>query len=330
MDLLSMIGDLNSDNLAPVYLLHGPEHFIIGQMVAKIKQIVVQGPMADFNYSRYKATELSGGEIVAKAGEIPMMAAKRLLLIDDGHKLNQKALDALDPYLNQPAPETCLVILAERFDLRRGVLAKANKRKQVHKADLLKENQIVPFLKSRAQARGVSLSQGAVSAIAAAIGSNCAALDDAIERLGLFAGFENEVTEATVAQVVTPIREHSVFELVDAIGNRTSNKALFLLEELLSKREEPIKINALLARHLRHLLLARIHLHLGTAQSALAGLLGVPPFAVKKILGQSRRFRGAKLEQYLARLAQVDFELKSSRRPSSIVLEEAILDLCLA
>jgi DNA polymerase-3 subunit delta len=258
-----------------------------------------------------------------------MMAAKRLLLIDDGHKLSTKDLDELDPYLTQPAPETCLVILAERFDLRRGVLSRANKRKQVHKADLLRENQIVPFLKSRAKARGVSLSQGAVMAITAAIGSNCAALDDAVERLGLFAGPDNEVTEEAVTQVVTTIREHSVFELVDAIGNRTSYKAILLLEELLSKREEPIKINAMLARHLRHLLLARIHLHLGTAQSALASLLGIPPFAVKKILGQSRRFRGANLEQSLARLAQVDFELKSSRRPSKIVMEEAILDLCL-
>jgi DNA polymerase-3 subunit delta len=101
------------------------------------------------------------------------------------------------------------------------------------------------------------------------------------------------------------------------------------LEGLLSKREEPIRINAMLARHLRHLLIARIHLHLGTDQSALASLLGIPPFAVKKILSQSSRFRGAKLEWYLARLAQTDFELKSSRRASKIVMEEAILDLCL-
>jgi DNA polymerase-3 subunit delta len=330
MDLLTLRTNLTPENLAPVYLLHGPERFIIDQAVAQIREIVVQGPMADFNYSRYKAKELSGAEIVAKAGEIPMMAAKRLLLIDDGHKLGTKDLEALDPYLAQPAPETCLVVVAERFDLRRGILARANKRKQVHKADLLKENQLLPFLKSRAKERGVSLSQGALAAVCAAIGSNCAALDDAVERLGLFVGFDSEVTEEAVTEIVTNIREHSVFELVDAIGNRTSDRALVLLEGLLAEREEPIRINAMLARHLRHLLVARIQLHLGADQSALAGLIGIPPFAVKKIIGQSRRFRGAKLEQYLARVAEADFELKSSRRTSKVVMEEVILDLCLA
>jgi DNA polymerase III delta subunit len=79
----------------------------------------------------------------------------------------------------------------------------------------------------------------------------------------------------------------------------------------------------------RQLIAARAHLHLKTEPGRVAGSLGVPQFVVKKLLAQSRRFRGAELEAALMRLARADLELKSSRRPGGLVLEEAVMDLCL-
>ncbi|MCP4600346.1 MAG: DNA polymerase III subunit delta [Proteobacteria bacterium] len=330
MDMLSVIEGLNANNLEAVYLLHGPERFLIEQMISRIKSIVLQGPMSGFNCVRIKAEDVSGNEIASLAQEIPMMASKRVLIVENGHKLKTDDLAALDAYLGKPAPETCLVIIAERFDLRLGPLKRANKRGQIYKAELLKERGIAPFVRSRAMARGVSIAQGAISAISVAVGPDCAALDDAVERLGLFVGPDRKVTEEDVAEVVTAVREHSVFELVDAIGNKRPSQALSVLEGLLSRREEPLKINAMVARHFRLLTGARIHIHLRTEQREIAGLLGVPPFVASKLVNQARQFNGAELEGSLARLARADYELKSSRRPPQLVVEQAVLDLCLS
>jgi len=129
--------------------------------------------------------------------------------------------------------------------------------------------------------------------------------------------------------VVAAVRQHSVFELVDAIGGRQHSRALALLEELLAQKEEPLRLNALLARHFRQLLRARIMLHGNVDERGMAAALGVPPFVAKKLSGQSRGFRGAQLEAALARLARTDLELKSSRRPGELVLEAAVMDLSL-
>ena len=88
-------------------------------------------------------------------------------------------------------------------------------------------------------------------------------------------------------------------------------------------------INVMVARHIRLLLKARVLLHEGSDRSDLPRLLGVPGFVANKLLDQARRIRGAKLEESLARLAATDFELKSSRRPSRLVVEQAILELCI-
>jgi DNA polymerase-3 subunit delta len=175
----------------------------------------------------------------------------------------------------------------------------------------------------------VELTPGAKAAISAAVGPDCAALDDAVERVGLFAGRDRPADENDVGEVVSAVRQHSVFELMDAIGNRDRPRALELLLELIGRREEPLRVSALIARHVRQLIAARVHLHLKTDPGRVAGSLGVPQFVANKLLSQGRRFRGAELESALLRLARADLELKSSRRPGGLVLEEAVMDLCL-
>lgn len=329
MDLIELTEQLDEDNVEPVYVLHGPERFLIDLAIGRLREIVVSGPMADFNYQRLSAVDATGAAIVAEARAVPMMAKRKLVLVEDADKLKVADWEVLDTYLDAPVPETCLVIVGGKLDLRRSALKRAKKRGQVHRAEPLKERQLGSFVGLRAQARGVELTGGARAAIVAAVGPDCAALDDAVERVGLYAGSERPADENDVVEVVSAIRQHSVFELMDAIGNRQQSRVLELLLELLGRREEPLRVAALIARHLRQLIAARAHLHLKTDAGRVAGSLGVPLFVAKKLLGQSRRFRGAELESALMRLARADLELKSSRRPGALVLEEAVMDLCL-
>ena len=86
MEIISILKAVEQQKIDPVYLFHGEEYFLIAQVVSKIKELLVSGPMAEFNYSRKKASELSGAAIVAEAKSLPMMAPKRLIIIDDCEK----------------------------------------------------------------------------------------------------------------------------------------------------------------------------------------------------------------------------------------------------
>lgn len=328
MDLLSLIKSIKSGSVAPVYFLHGEEEFLIGKFLAELKHLVVKGPMADFNYARQKIRETSGAKIVADAKSLPMMADMRLMIIEDADKLKSADADPIVAYLENPAPETCLVFVAKKFDLRKGLFNKANRKKLVHKAEALKERDIPAFIMQRAKERRIQISRDAIEGITSAIGSDCAALDDALERLSLYKAGE-EVTLIDVETSISSIRQHSVFELVDALGNRRPKQVLQLLLELLKEREEPIMLNAMLARHMRQLLKARIYSFQRLDAKSTASALGVPPFVVQKLIAQSKQFSGSQLEAAIARLALVDIQLKSCRKPGGRVLEGALMDLCL-
>jgi DNA polymerase-3 subunit delta len=323
MDLLALLDAVDRGEFAPVYFVHGKERFLVEQLVAKLRAALVTGPMAGFNFRRF-GKEASGAEISAEARAVPMMASHRLVVVDDTDKLDAADWEALEGYLTAPAAETTLVFVADKFDLRRSVFSRANKRKEP-----LTDRSLPAFVRSRAKERGVELGPGADSAIAAAVGADAAAIDDAVVRLGLYAGPDGTAREEDVAEVVTSVRQRSVFELVDAIGGRKRADAVALLARLLAAREEPLRLLALLARHYRQLLAARIETHRGAGEAEIASKLGVHPFVAKKLAAQCGRFRGAQLETALARLARADLDLKSSRRPANLILEEAVIGLAL-
>lgn len=329
MDVLALLDEIDKGSFAPLYFVHGKERFLVEQLVTKLRDALVKGPMAGFNFRRVRAKDTTGAEISAEARAVPMMSSHRLVVVDDADKLAAADWDALEGYLAAPVPETTVVFLAEKFDLRRNPFSRANKRKELHAAEPLTEKSLPAFVRGRAKARGVQLGPGADSAIASAIGADAAALDDAVVRLGLYAGPDGTAREEDVAEVVTSVRQRSVFDLVDAIGGRKRAEAVALLERLLAAREEPLRLLALLARHYRQLLAARIEVHRGTGEAELASRLGVHPFVARKLAAQCRRFSGAELETALARLARADLDLKSSRRPSNLILEEAVVGLAL-
>jgi DNA polymerase III subunit delta len=329
MELLAVIDEVEKGKIAPVYFVHGKERYLVEQLIAKLRAALVTGPMAAFNFRRVRAKETSGAEISAEARTVPMMAANRLFVIDGADDLSAEDWEALEGYLASPAKETTVVFTAEKFDLRRSVYAKANKRGEIHTAEPLSERSLPGFVKRLAAKRKVELEGGVDLAIAASVGADAAALDDAVERLGLFVGEGGTVREEDVAEVITAVRQRSVFDLVDAVGQRRRAEAVSLLVKLLAAREEPLRLLALLARHYRQLLAARIAGQEGAGESEIASRLGVPPFVARKLLAQSSRFGGAELETALSRIARADLELKSSRRPANLVLEEAVIRLAL-
>ena len=326
MNIAELNKKFNPDKIDTVYLLHGDEFFLITEFIEKLKSVIVQGAMAEFNYTHKKAQETNGAKIVAEAKSMPMMANKRLVIIDDVHKLKVTDFEPLLTYIEKPVPETCLVLTGTKFDLRKGFFKKANAKKIVHKADSLREKELFDFVKGCSEKKKVAMGQDAMMAVVQAVGSDCAALDDAVERLGLFAN-EKKITVNDVENVVSNIRQHSIFELVDAMGNKNTSKVMRLFAELISNREEPIRINAMLTRQIRQLLNVKIYQYKKVESRNMAKMLGVPPFAVSKLVDQSRQFTSKALESALGRLSLADLELKSSKRTGERILEAALLDL---
>lgn len=321
------LAPLRDGDLGPLYFLHGRERYLLDRAVELVRTRVLDPRTKDFNYELFYGKEAGAQRILQAARSLPMMARRRLVLVRDADEMKADELSGLIPYLAAPAPETCLVLVAEKVDQRLKFFTAFKKHGVLIKLDPLYERQLPDFVRGEARARGVTFAPAAVQLVVDEIGADLGQLADAVERLAIFVGERQQVTPADVDTVVATTRQRNVFELANAVGEGDRPRALTVLSSMLGAREPGVRVVAMLARHVRQLWMAAELLAGGAGKGELAATLGIPPFFVDGIAEQARRFTRARLAEMHEALYRADRRLKSSRLEDARLLEALILSL---
>ncbi len=313
----------------PLVFLTGKERFLIDRAVEAIKAAVLEPATKDFNYDQMFAKETGAAKILSCAKTLPMMAKRRLVLVRDADELSADELAQLGKYVEAPAPETCLVFLAEKVDLRLRFFNLFRKHGLLLKLDPLSDKQLPGFVEGEARRLKVDLQSGTAARLAEEIGPDLGQLADALERLCCYVPIGQPIRVADVEEVVVTTRQHSVFELIDAVGAGDRSQSLTLLTEMLMQREPALKLLALLSRHVMKLWqTADLLAHGRPSASEVAGALGVMPFVAGKLLDQARRLKLPRVQAMHEAIFQADRTLKQSKLDDERIMEQLVLGLC--
>ena len=175
---------LSDGEIGPLYWVCGKERFLVDRAVARIKERVLDPRTRDFNYDLFYAKEAGAAKIVQSSRTLPMMAKRRLIIVRDGDALDAKGLEPLLPYVASPAPETCLVFVADTADAKQKKFFTAfGKHGVVLKFEPLKDRQLPAFIRDEAKARKVKLDNGVAELLAEEVGAELGPLVDAVEHL---------------------------------------------------------------------------------------------------------------------------------------------------
>lgn len=314
----------------PLVYVFGKERFLLDRALDALKAAMLQPATRDFNYDALQA-DAGVARILACARTLPMMGKRRLVVVRDADDLNADALAELTGYVAQPVPETCLCFFAEKADQRLKFFTHWKKHGLLLKLDPLTERQVPSFVEAEARRMGVKLEPGAASRIADEIGADLGQIVDALERLSLYVKAGAPIRIADVEEVVATTRQHSVFELIDAVGAGNRANAIELLGGMMALREPALRLLAMLGRHVRQLwqtcdLLAGGRVGPGEVASA----LGVVPFVAMKLLDQARRISLPRVCAMHEAIYQADRVLKLSKVDDQPLMEQLILRLCAA
>jgi len=318
---------LRDGDAGPLYWIYGKERFLVDRAVALLKERALDPRTRDFNYDLLYGKEAGAQKILAAARTLPMMAKRRLVMVRDADGLDAKQLEALGAYVADPAPETCLVFVAEKVDQRFKFFTIFKKRGVLLKLDPLAERQVPAFVLSEGRSRKLRFEPGAAELVANEVGADLGQIVDAVERLELYVGERKSVGVGDVEAVVATTRQRSVFELCDAIGAGEPARALAALGSLLGAREPALRILAMVGRTVRQLLLVRDLGERRVGRGVMMERLGLPPFVLDKLEAQARRVDGAQLRAMHRAIYRADRTLKSSKLDDERVMEQLVLSL---
>jgi DNA polymerase-3 subunit delta len=332
------IREAGQGELRPVYLVVGEERYLSSEVVKALRDAAV-GPGAGFNDELMVAGEATVDAVLAAARTLPMFAKRRSVILrsverwevkdGEGKKGNPEALDRLAAYAEDPSPTTTLVLVAQKLDKRRRLVTVAQKRGFLVSCDELRRDALPSWVEQRARQRGNPLAHGVADLLAELAGPELSAVNDALERVCLFAGAGATVTEDHVAECVVRLRPATVWELVDAVGRRDAGAALSALGRVYDPQDRGLRLVGVLAWSARQLIKFESAISSGASPEDAAKRAGAPPFKAREMKRQIDRVPRAEIEAWLETLAGLDLALKGwSKRTPQAVLEHAILALC--
>lgn len=330
---------LKKNEAAPVYFIWGEETMMLDEAVAAIIKHAAPEGTNDFNFDSFHGREASMDAVVSACEMLPMMAKRRVVLMRDTQEVPLSELDRLSSYLDNPSPSTCLIVHAQtakkKFDGRKSVVKKLKKAGVACEFASLYENEVADILDSRAGRRGLRLAPVVSAYLVAAVGTDLATLDQALDKIDLYIG-PNEsgdksprlVDEEIVREVVADTKIRSVFELTDAVGERKFEEALHIAANMLRNGESAIGSVAMLARHFRIVARLQDSTVRNLSRNQKAGAVRVSPYFLKDYERHARTFGLRAIENIRSQLLSVDRALKSSSLDDKTLLEQLIYDIC--
>lgn len=337
MDYKQAAKEWASGRARPIYVLHGPEMFVMGEWLELLAAQTLEPESRDFSLMKYDLADTPLETIIEDAETLPFLSARKLVIASGAYFLTggrdpsktEHHIESLQRYAASPAEHTTLVLTvpADKLDERKKIVKTLKTGAVVLHFAPLGPAELPSWVEKKATARGVRIDREAVDALLARVGGSCAALASEMEKLSLYVGKGNVIREEHVVELAVRTAEQNVFQLVEEIAKLRPERAISMLHDLLKEKEEPVKLVALIARQFRMMLGAKELGRRGFSGAQIASQLGAHPYAVKIAGEQAKRFRTETLERLLVELADLDFAMKSGGIDKTLGLELFILRL---
>jgi len=314
----------------PVYLWHASDRFLLQEAMQTLKEPFLRMDPSGSCIETVSARDLSPAAIVDAANSFSFFP-RRLVLVENIPYFQDGDPSDLQPfydYFANPNPQTCLVFLAEHVNRSRKfykAVEQAGKVLQFEAPQHLEEWQA--WLRRELRDRGKTMEGAAVELFFLQAGQHPGVVAQELEKLILYVGERGRICVEHVRDVTTGSVEASIFELLDAVAERSPALALQKLTQVLAA-EYPLKVLTMMVRQVRLLLGAAALRQQGGNQAGLPEALGIRPYEAHKIWRQSARLSFPALAAALKECLKTELALKSGRGDPALLLEMLVIKFC--
>lgn len=261
----------------------------------------------------YDAAESNPEEVVSACNSYSLFGDGAFVVVRNLDAWNAAQKAKMLPYLQDPSPETDLVMLGARLGAREKLLTAVKDSGEVYDFEQPTGKTLVKWVLSYAKQQGLNLTEDVAGFLATRCSEDKARIAREIEKLALYVEDGQAPTIEDVGALSLPDLQSNIFAFVDALTSGKRGRALKLLEELLSTGEPPLRIMYMVRRQYNLLARARSLVQRGTPAGELAKELKIPPFVVRKLQEAGRRMEDQDLERALELILDLESGLKGAQ-----------------
>ena len=285
----SLIKEVKSGKVSPVYLLCGKESFLIEKALKSLLDILLQPETRDFNLNLLDGTIVTIQDILSAVEVYPIIADWRIVVVSESvlfqdlrkppsTELENDLLDAvedidsndpkeifLDWITGAPPQNSTLIFTVKGPVNTREPIVKAIDRvgrfinfEKLEESSSIQRDPLFQSVSKQLAQSDKQITPSAFNLLRTQVNNDTHRFFEEINKAISFVGDRTQIDERDIRNLVSPTSSDTIFDLTDSISNRNVNQGLSSLHNILSDGEAPIKINALITRQIRLMVQAKL------------------------------------------------------------------------
>lgn len=303
-----LLQDIKNQDFKQVYLLYGEEAYLRKQYKDRLRQALEQeGDSMNFHYFEGKGSLAS--EVIDLAETLPFFAPRRVIVVENSGWL-QKGGEMLADYLSHMPKTTFLILVESQADKRTRLYKEVKKLGRITEFTAQDEGTLKRWILGMLKKENKQITASAMQYLLDRTGTQMEQIKNEIEKLFCYTLGQDEITVEAIDAVCVRQIQNQIFDMVEAIGKKEQKKALALYYDLLTLKEPPMRILALVGRQFNYLLQIKELKDKGYSQAAMAAKTGLHGFVAGKYERQAARFKTQELRRALEACVEADERVK--------------------
>lgn len=301
-----------------MYLLYGEETFLRNSYKARLREAIIGDDM--MNSSLFEGKGLDLDELIRLADTMPFFTERRLIIVENSGFFKGSP-DKLVEYLPAMPDTTCLLFVESEVDKRSRLFKKVKELGYAAELGRQDATQLAKWAGSMLAKEGKKITSRTMELFLSMTGDDMENIRMELEKLIGYTLGREVITDEDVQAVCTVRVTSKIFDMVSAIVNRQTRKAMDLYEDLLTLKEPPMRILFLIARQFNQLLQVKELTGKGMEKGMIASKLKLQPFVVGKIMPQARQFSREQILSYVNLCVDMEEAVKSGRLQDRLAVE---------
>jgi len=319
--------DIKCNNFKNIYLLFGPETFLIDYYTTQIISANVDEDSKEFNLLSFSAQIPDDSEIDSFINSYPFMSEKKVLCIRNSG-IFKKSGDAIKIFWSEiieNIPDYAIIIFAENeIDKRNALYKLINKNHTACEIEYQKPADLTSWTVNVLKKLSKTVSHQDASYIVELCGPAMQNIHSEAEKLASYITERTEITRNDIEQIVTKNIENRVFDMMDDIAEGRNEAAFKKLADLKALNEEPIKIISIIFN--KYSMYKKLSLLKGKPLPEICRVCGLYEKYAKNYLRHLNAISSDKINRVMNRCMEMDFGIKAGNTEKWLGVELIIAE----
>lgn len=239
-----IISDIRKGELAPAYVLMGPESYYIDLIMENIEKYVIPEEDRDFNFNVFYGNDADIDYVVGVAQQFPVMAGRKLVILKEAQSMVQAKvrLEKFASYMARPN-QTTVFVLAFKGDMLNATSKLIKGAREggavIFRSESPRDWEIQGCIREYCQQQKVGIDEKAVALLADYIGLPLSKLYGELNKLISVKGKgDGKINCDDIERNIGISKEYNNFEFLDSLRTKDYPKAMRIIRHFAANKNK--------------------------------------------------------------------------------------------